>query len=228
MTNRPILLKDYEVEAILAGKKTQIRKPISPQPKIVANLTKIIQDGKLVADIDNIYPPQFAVCPFGKVGDKLWGREAWQLVDKEKELIACESIGPEAPYCGVQGDRKITWVTTYRTGFPEGYVHPRWGTPLWRSSTHMPRWASRLTLEITGVRVERLQEISIEDVITEGCLCRNWESKNHDPAWNLNEYSANVFSGHWDSCYAAKEYSWEKNPWVWVAGFKLLDTKGGV
>lgn len=87
--------------------------------------------------------------------------------------------------------------------------------PSWRPSIHMPRWASRITLEITAVRVERLQEISEADVQAEGCTGSPF-GKAAD---------AMLFPTLWDSINA-KKHPWESNPWVWVVEFKRVsDTK---
>jgi hypothetical protein len=90
----------------------------------------------------------------------------------------------------------------------------------WRPSIHMPRWASRLTLKVTGVRVERLQSISAEDCIAEGLTTT---LREHDAACDLRDQ----FRAMWDATYAKRGYGWETNLWVWVIGFRALAGEGG-
>ena len=89
----------------------------------------------------------------------------------------------------------------------------------------MPRWASRITLDVTGVRVERLQEITEEDARAEGFVCRSWKSQLCDKSWDAGAYADNVFSGTWDCINAKRGFGWSVNPWVWVVSFKLLEAR---
>jgi len=92
---------------------------------------------------------------------------------------------------------------------------PKMESPKWRSSIHMPRWASRISLEVTNVRVERLQEISEEDVKSEGT---DWERYAPGPDWPIQ----NAYAILWDSINA-KKHPWDSNPLVWVLEFKKLN-----
>jgi len=124
--------------------------------------------------------------PYGKPGDRLWVREAWAPKEIDPECI----------------------IICYRATDDEC-------NGPWKPSIHMPRWASRITLEITGVRVERLQEISEADAIAEGC-----QNSLHLPGGRFaNENYAHL----WWSIHG--DESWEKNPWVWVIEFKKV--RGG-
>jgi hypothetical protein len=160
-------------------------------------------------------------CPYGQPGDRLWVRETW----------AAEFFWPE-PGGGRQRQWNLvpaanrlpsddTFVAYRSTGTVHGCennaVDPvpcgetgsgsRW---IWKPSIHMPRWASRLTLEITDLRAERVQDISEEDAIAEGCF----DAKEHD-----GTLPSQVFSPLWDSLNAPRGYSWESNPWVWCISF---------
>ena len=86
----------------------------------------------------------------------------------------------------------------------------------------MPRWASRITLEITGVRVERLQEISEKDAIAEGCICPNYGIDDYWKKAGDPDTPADVFMELWQSINGPE--SWSANPWVWVIEFKRLET----
>lgn len=100
----------------------------------------------------------------------------------------------------------------------------------WRPSIHMPRWASRITLEITGVRVERLQDISEADAKAEGITVLPLQNVDDPSAWWQSSPGENQartpiasFRNLWDSINAKRGYSWESNPWVWVIEFKHLE-----
>lgn len=220
---RPILFNAEMVRAILAGRKTQSRRPISPQPAIPAarfvpyNLAKGLwlpetNSGKsgLSADWRTIK------CPHGVRGDRLWVRETWGF---SAELPASTRS-------------EMDWLTFrdlrgYRADDPAG----NW---CWRPSIHMPRWASRITLEITDVRVQRLQEISDDDAVAEGVeetgrelriagrLRMEWRSYGRGTTCTSAQAS---FSTLWDSIYAPRGLSWLANPWVWVLTFQRIEGK---
>lgn len=125
------------------------------------------------------------------------------------------------PY-GVPGDRlwvRETWAEMddgaiiYRANYVAGA-----GSMKWTPSIHMPRWASRITLEVTGVRIERVQEISEEDAMAEGVWCELY-GVPEDAAPEPRE----IFETSWDEIYAQRGYSWKANPWVWVVEFKRLE-----
>ncbi len=130
----------------------------------------------------------FTKCPYGQVGSKLWVRETWVPTFQGLD-------------CLYKADE---------TGKPS--LFPVSG---WKPSIHMPRWASRITLEITEVRVERLQEISEEDAIAEGIppFAPNGKVQS-------STIPCKHFSTLWDSLNAKRGYGWETNPWVWVISFR--------
>ena len=136
------------------------------------------------------------VCPYGQVGDRLWVKETWT---------------PDI-FTG-----KPLWYKA--NGIPDSLKNIRW-----KPSIFMPRWASRITLEITGLRVERLQEITEEDTIKEGIVMNNRPFEGW--YWMPNIYSTTnpivAFEKLWDSLNAKREYSWEQNPWCWVLEFKRI------
>jgi hypothetical protein len=215
MKERPIIFSDPMVRAILEGRKTQTRRVIKGVPHFWHFNKNIMdwwlsgiyaEDGKFWLDVqtevdDNTHDEIF--CPYGKPGELLWVREKAML----------RSIGP---YCAFS----LTYAADESVrDFAEEYspyVVARW-TP----SIHMPRWASRLTLRITEVRVQRVQEVDPEDVIQEGVpydgndgitnnglkrICDLWEE------WQIL----------WDSINAKRGYPWESNPWVWAISFERI------
>lgn len=199
MKKRPILLSGDMVRAILDGRKTQMRRVVKPQPEITLDDygNGVIQTSQWKDDkrlslrvwLDGKGFNDF--CPFGKVGDRLWVRETWAPT----KYPATENY-------------------VYKTGFD---VKPSF-IERWYPSIHMPRQASRITLEITRVRVERLQDISEEDAIAEGF------NSNRLLSWNefVNYSAVHYFKKTWDSINA-KKHPWDSNPWVWVIEFKQVD-----
>ncbi|PTL79076.1 hypothetical protein [Vitiosangium sp. GDMCC 1.1324] len=200
---RPILFSGSMVRAILDGRKNQTRRVITPvQPDVRGLWPGGRTPGSLPGD-----------CPYGQPGDRLWVREThW--------------IGPLARNSA--GDRCPTWhglpysvspdgcsAAFYKEGFDRS-------EPRWRPSIHMPRWASRLTLEVTGVRVERLQDISEEDARAEGV---ERDAKYPDRWKNyVGEVSGpdavDSFFSLWASIHGTA--SWDANPWVWVVAFRRM------
>lgn len=188
MTDRPILFSAPMVRAILAGTKTQTRRVITKFP--------------WKFDGDN-FMREFAHhdCPMGHPGDRLWVRETWAETINVNDM----SPWPDRPHRFFEesgsaviyrADGEWEWLDD------DGSIDE--GHSSWKPSIFMPRWASRITLEITKVRVQRLQEISEEDAKAEGC--------SH----------VESFSNLWDSLNAKRGHSWESNPWVWVIEFRII------
>ena len=212
---RPILFSAPMVRAILDGRKTQTRRIVKPQPpgscryEINGNQDKaycVFDDAGLPGGI-GFCPPtarskdHLLPCPYGKPGDRLWVRETWQQVTQDvatvKPIDVLRDCKQGVCYAA-DGERcPITY----------GQVKLRW-----RPSIFMRRWASRITLEITGVRVERLQDISEEDAIAEGVQCAGVPS-------SLTNRGA--FAKLWESINGPD--SWAANPWVWVVEFHKLE-----
>lgn len=205
VVERPILMSGPMVRAILDGKKTQTRRVMRSQPP--SSVTDVIANGTgFVA----AYPNRKATRPFvwsckathGVPGDRLWVREGWRL-GKNLDALPWSKIAPG------------------RLGRMEYEATP--GTVPWenrgrlRRSRFMPRRLSRLTLELTEVRAERVQAIGEADATAEGF-------HDNDLAGTGIGYGDNreAFCCTWDALNAKRGYSWESNPWVWVLGFKLV------
>ncbi len=180
MRERPILFNGAMVRAILAGAKTQTRRVATPRRSI---------------------EPMSDECPFGQVGDRLWVRETHSIFPTHGQHRADgERWGPWGGLpTTVSADGKQ--IAYYREGFD------RCDPGRWRPSIHMPRWACRLVLEITAVRVQRLHDITVQDIAAEGIACYPDINPAHDfeELWNST-------GGDWDS-----------NPWVWVIEFKRVE-----
>ena len=196
MKERPILFSAPMVRALLAGTKTQTRRIFKPERMTWdANgryTTHAMRGGELSITGSGPFKPSswLHYCPYGQPGDRLWVRETFARID-----------GQTRPW--IETDYKATYTHGDRLGDTLG-IKKRW-TP----SIHMPRHASRITLEVTGVRVERLQDISEADAIAEGVYT--------DPA--CPAYDA--YTQLWDEINGLG--SWEANPWVWVVGFHRIN-----
>ncbi|MEB7922376.1 hypothetical protein NGJ69_01385 [Atlantibacter hermannii] len=221
MKERGMIFNAEMVRAILDGRKTQTRRIMKPQPtpctlqkgghwwpsnvfKTMLHIEEEMQNGKggwggLVGD----------ACPFGDVGDRIWVRETFQGPLVSEDLLEEYRAYPEKfekpQYCEYAADGGA------RPEYCDLDDNLRHG---WLPSIHMPRWASRILLEITDVRVERLASISQEDAAKEGY-----------PA-NPEPYGGSMdkwlwFRQLWDSIYP--EQSFSHNPWVWVIEFKRVE-----
>ena len=217
MKERPILMSGPMVRAILDGRKTQTRRIVKPQPP--ANVTRVTmvpntasgkatmvwcQDGPIDPLNGWNYKerhPNGWQCPYGMLGDRLWVRESWH--QRGKFVFAL----PDSD--------KRSWLGTREIAYSADAKRPGHD---WRSrpSIHMPRWASRITLEITSVRVERLQDISEEDAKAEGAPFELGELERLILGAKAKYRSG--FCRLWESINGPG--SWASNPWVWVVEFK--------
>jgi len=201
---KPILFSGAMVKATLEGRKTQTRRVIKPQP-FKPDGTHDIQwkpAGMLCYDDyfrerAPYHCPYGHPPPYGQVGDRLWVRETFSLPER-----ACE---------------QPVWY--WADGNPP---HGDWTRP--KPSIFMPRKASRITLEITGVRVERVQEIDYLGARAEGILVFRSYVKGH-PDSPMRYESTAAFMDLWDSINAKRGYGWASNPWTWVLEFKRVEAK---
>ncbi|EMN8508569.1 TPA: morphogenetic protein [Klebsiella pneumoniae] len=206
MKERGIIFNAEMVLAILDGRKTQTRRPVK-FPILDRNIGCELAGNELAGELS---AGNYLNSAFGKPGDRIWVRETWARynIDQNSHDIA------------------------YRATTPEDW--PEEGC--WRPSIHMPRWASRILLEITNVRVERLNAISPEDAESEGLERTNFTGFGDEPGLpsypepdvyfdplkkQWKEYPPEAFAGLWESIYG--EGSWQANPWVWVIEFKRVE-----
>lgn len=209
MKERPILFSGPMVRAILEGRKTQTRrvihtgwfdqshwdiKPLDACTVLRSSETGIVFNtpgGSLAKSMQD----RVIRCPYGGPGDRLWVRETFSV------RLDCEPGTPKAihylAYKADDVDLGMAWHSMSN----------------WKPSIHMPRWASRLTLEIVGVRAERVREISHKDALAEGV------------AYNVSEPDGAPlprFRALWNSINDARGFGWDVNPWVWVVEFKVV------
>lgn len=231
MKERPILFNGEMVRAILAGRKTQTRRLVKGVPDWVREFgknifTPVATPKELwVAGIGShpIHGPaqNHYKFPFGQIGDHLWVRETHQLV----ECIDGQGVCYKADDKILEIKWEDTSLDTYKpTGLTGRELHDVGDHP-WRPSIHMPRWASRITLEVTGVRVERLESLSKQDAIAEGIQELPSRRGYYDPvnpsSICLGDYFTDprdAFLRLWDSVYESAD----TNPWVWVIEFKRV------
>lgn len=224
---RPILFSGPMVRVILDGHKTQTRRVVVPQPF----RTKIAGDppfwswrkGKrlFLDSVHSVWPNSLLRhCPYGQPGDRLWAQETWAWEDDGRIIWRADRGASHSEGEGPGRPRALI-------GTPF-YVASAYEPARWRPSIHMPRWASRLTLEVTDVRVERVQGISEEDAKAEGLS--GW---SESPRVQMIRYGIDLgdasetdprrkFQSLWDSINAKRGYGWDVNPWVWVLTFKPL------
>ncbi len=204
MTERPIRFLTDMVKAILEGRKTMTRRVIKPQPIKRTDYCGgyILETKKATTSIKSFNEGLYQdICPFGKVGDKLWVRETWDF----------RPMAGRSAIIGYKADRSSKGFTV-----PEGFNQLVYEPTRYRPSIHMPKWASRITLEILDIRVEKLHQIEDKDCYAEGINC--FEAQ-HLPEPHLTP--TEVFRNLWNSLHK-KQYRWEDNPWVWCISFKRL------
>ncbi len=196
MKERPILFNGEMVRAILDGRKTQTRRPVKPQPVFVNSLgIPFFAMGGGPVDYRN--------APLGTIGDRLWVRETWGLMSYHDTTYWCGYSIKDVSEAELREQFLVEHAANWNLPNESAY---------WRPSIHMPRWASRITLEITGVRVERVQEISDDDAESEGVDLRRMCGCVEGCATCDDRSPSEVFRDLWQSIYA----NWDANPWVWV------------
>lgn len=220
ITERGLIFNGEMVRAILDGRKTQTRRIIKDCTVGRDSISKFIQiEKKFIGCYPEDVPELIReCCPYGVPGDRIWVRETFQgpLFDFEQmEAYQEDSSKFKKPeFCVYKADGKPA---------PEFFDADDNLHCGWRPSIHMPRWASRITLEITGVRVEQLKSISEEEARSEGVArLREGFWKHYQPGWTQHQLSARgSFATLWDSIYGSGE--WDRNPWVWVVEFNRIE-----
>lgn len=217
MKEKPVIFGTDMVRAILDGRKSQTRRVLKPQPRVLhrtgdgfsyywtacdyiieKSLVELMDvEAAHVVWCDDTAPQEYFVrrCPYGHVGDRLWVRERHAFIAPHIYSAPIEQCDIEyyadnpVPYPG-------DWPAEAARGNPDA--------PKWRSSIFMPRWASRITLEITGAHIERLQQIGGSD------------------AWAEGGMTVAQFIDLWNRINARRGYVWDTNPWVYVIEFERI------
>ncbi|EDW2260611.1 hypothetical protein R950_002605 [Salmonella enterica subsp. enterica] len=204
MKERGMIFNAEMVNAILSGRKMQTRRPIKWKQTRFTEIAER-EDGSLwpwAEDCERGGDIWFA-CPFGEVGDCIWVRETWA------------EAGASAP------DLKL-YRANYPAHVPTHYENvPPAEDVRWTPSIHMPRWASRITLEITDVRVERVQDISQRDAIAEGGPPDHPSFSKISREMGFSDWPRSWFAQTWWGIYGRE--AWNTNPWVWVIEYKRVE-----
>lgn len=204
-----ILFNDEGIRAILEGRKTQFRVPIEPQPQSVEHhpigpIIGVHADGRTeqtgwrsTIDLPFDRDGKDIECPYGEVGDKLWVKEDFAYWEQ-----------------GVAYKADGQWLCAHnKSGHPDVPDEIN-RLKLWESPTLMPRWASRIMLEIVSVGVQRIQTISADDMYAEGV---------ETPLGIKAGRPCLSFQILWNSIYGDQGFGWDKDPWVWAITFKILE-----
>ncbi|EPL9571146.1 hypothetical protein MMK73_003248 [Providencia rettgeri] len=206
MREHGVIFNSDMVRAILSGRKTQTRKAMKAQPRSsetrvgdywfpcdrvqsMVHVSDFISGNSAMPDAHEFFS---TCCPLGGIGDRIWVRETFQV--------------------GLCTESTFAYKATHKPSD----LYEGWGEVIkWRPSTQMPRWASRITLEITNIRVERLQSISEEDAKAEG-----FDNSQSDAANSIGwfEKPIRAFRRDWENINGTD--GWNSNPWVWVIEFK--------
>ncbi|WP_151765750.1 hypothetical protein [Acinetobacter colistiniresistens] len=217
MKERCVNFTTYEVRAALDSRLKQFRRPLSHQPHAKCDTATLGLDGiwrfsrPTARGINKSLSDDDLRCPYGQVGDRLYVREAWRLFEASVE---CDHA--DFP-CSCPEDGTPFYKATHATGDGEK----------WTRSIHMPRSLSRILLEITEIKVERLKSISRQDAAQQGLIQLPATGRYvvHQGGQYFGMASGNpceVFEWLWEETYGEK--SWKANPWVWVVKFKIVST----
>lgn len=198
MKEHPVIFNSEMVKAILDGRKTMTRRIVKPDlPESINPASVMWNEFNMV--VQSHHDGTIVKCPYGKPSDRLWVRESFAWGPKE--------IGPPYHYKSDYEGSIVDWK--------------------WKPSIHMPRSASRITLEITGIRIERLQDISKEDCLKEGIGRHVPVPGDGEPIYTNYEdpkdpllHPKTSFLTLWESINGSD--SWYDNPWVWVLSFKKV------
>ena len=233
MKERGMIFNGEMVRAILDGRKMQTRRPIKWKQTRFTEIGEREDGSKWPWSEDAEHTCDFwHPCPFGAVGDRIWVRETWGVASHafsddglmidwvpDRPATAIHEMpfgnGYYSGYAIYAADGDFTW------GDDDGYED---GRSCWKPSIHMPRAASRILLEITDVRVERLNAISEEDARAEGIIdggCLNCGEPDPCGCANPEPDATDAFAYLWQSIYGQE--NWNANPWVWVISFKRVE-----
>jgi len=217
---RPIIFRGDGVLGILEDRKTMTRRVIKPQPPvdcqewagwIISSTSKREVGDATWTDVSgSLYNKDYHIkCPYGEPGDRLYVKETWAPMCRVADpFCACDE---EAAKKNHYIEYKADTGNPLPGDWPEESREDE-GCPKWRSPIFMPRWASRITLEVERIRVERIQDISEADAFAEGISGGDWLG---DPVGE--------FAKLWNSINEKRGFGWETNCWVWVLEFKRID-----
>jgi hypothetical protein len=239
MKERSILFSVPMVRANIEDRKTVTRRVVK-NPEYFGCLTGDCPHGRQ-QECDQAVA---ADCPYGQPSDRLWVREAWRVpisldgLSGKQIADKCLDAGYAKPWCPIQYE--ADGARNSDKDWREFGSHPSTSVPgRYRHARFMPRWASRITLEVTSVRVERLQDITPDQIIAEGVQIPATPegralidiSTKHGPAHFLTKLKGNttdeLLHAHWAALWVSINGidSWNASPWVWVVEFKRVEAQ---
>ena len=215
MKERPILFSGEMVRAVLDGRKWQTRRVVKPQPHEVVDADAILAGFLDKVPIDVGWEYVSRNCPYGRPGDVLWCKETW-ATRPDLDHLKPRDI-PEGSKIYRVADGELGLANCDRL----------------RPSIFMRRWMSRITLEVTDVRVERVQDISVADAIAEGIDPVPCDHAAMMPGYGCTDCMGTgvaedprvEFMHLWGSINAKRGYPWESNPWVWAVSFSVVEAR---
>jgi hypothetical protein len=238
---RPIEFTGEMIRALLDNRKSQTRRVMRVQPHDdsckISTLMESTGSSREIGkhrwlkmlsndevDLDDHAGKYFA-CPYGYAGDRLWVKEPW--FNNKEYTENMHALLKRWPYGDVQLPVKSEYPDImYKADYPEGMLCK------WKTARYMPRFLSRILLEITDIRVQRLQAISEDDAIAEGAKKFPsgyvFENTGYDKAKLCHTSPATAFNIMWDEMIYKNndQKCWEANPWVWAISFKRLECAG--
>lgn len=221
MKERPILFSGPMVRALLDGRKTQTRRVVKdPGFGFPLDGGRGWENGRpFVYGCTSDMQPVRIFSPYGEPGDRLWVRETFYCDHFQYPSAPIEEMRPLLEY------REGHDCRSWEAGCP---CRDENGRGSWRPSIHMPRWASRITLEVIDVRVERVQDITDAEALAEG-VTNYGDDSQFPPGFSMSTRAAlnwrptHEFRDLWDSINGKRPgCAWSDNPWVWAVTFKVL------
>jgi hypothetical protein len=218
--SRPVIFTAAEVRATQQERKSQFRRPVKLrefQPSETLGYDWTFRDRRGCWNDYTTEELIARVCPFSRPDDRLWVRETFRAIFDPGARKS------EIRRWGRDDFGRIPIVVDYRADNPQR-IMDRIGKPEWKPPVCQPRWASRLTLEVTAVRVQRIQEISHEDALAEGCAGCNWVARSPyiiGPHTDDGELPQEEFAQVWDETHGRRPgCSWEASPWCWCVSYR--------
>lgn len=210
---KPILFNSEMVRAIQDGRKTVTRRIAKPQPEDINDIIYKHTRGQWFISPDDDNVPETKIKLPYKVGDILYVRETWYYEEHMYDITAGEPDLPSGRY---------SFRYVYKAEYPDYPVNVGVGAYGWRPSIHMPKEAARIFLRVTDVRVERLQDMTLDDFLSEGIVLRPEAFNDPDNAY----YQAKEqYEALWNSTCKKSDldkYGWAANPWVFVTSFRAI------
>lgn len=208
MKDKPILFNADMIRALLDGRKTQTRRIVKPQPIWIG-------EPGVPFKTTNADPKGIINCPYGYRGRLAWVRETTEADETTNDTCVLSRYSADG--------KPVLYSGSDDPEYDGSIAHWDYHQST-RPSIHMHRWASRLTLKIIDIRIERVQDISDGDAKAEGC--KGWELRaychDHDVGIMVYETSCEQFKVLWNSINTKRGFGWDKNPWVWCVSFSVI------